>query len=569
MKRKYFSVIIAACLLISAGCSAQKPAPANSSGTDVTSDTGISETTPETSPATTAANKKSATDTKETTTETTSAKTEAAASHETKKTTSETEATTSATTSSTTEAPAVTTSATTKAPTVTTSATTKAPETSEIASPKETVDFKSEIYEIEGEAAEPDVFREDEYFAEGTAAADGEIYFDAAPAADIADGEFSGAAEGGETYAPSADDSASEDCIIFPPFPPSEPPIEKPQPSPSAGLLTGGEWCDNKNFDFWKELINEREEWSRIADSWQLWTLDRTKVQVTCGDEPAENVSVKLLAKDTTIWEAVTDNTGTAYLFSTLDKNSQYIPTQIVVEKDGKNLAKAEFSKGVREFEITLKEEEAPKAKGLDLMFMIDTTGSMGDELSYLQAELEGVIDRVTKEKQISARLSVNFYRDTQDDYIVRGSSFTSDIDEAIRFMNGQYASGGGDYPEAVEQALAHGIHDHGWDSDSTKLMFLVLDAPPHFTEQNVKKIRSLLAEAAAKGIRIIPVASSGVNTETEFLCRSFAAATGGTYTFLTNHSGIGGSHLEPTIGYYQVEKLNDMLVRIICSYIS
>ncbi|MDE7233584.1 MAG: hypothetical protein K2N29_00810, partial [Ruminiclostridium sp.] len=62
---------------------------------------------------------------------------------------------------------------------------------------------------------------------------------------------------------------------------------------------------------------------------------------------------------------------------------------------------------------------------------------------------------------------------------------------------------------------------------------------------------------------------SSGVDTETEFLCRSFAAATGGTYTFLTDHSGIGGSHHEPTIGYYQVEKLNDMLVRIIEGYLS
>ena len=42
---------------------------------------------------------------------------------------------------------------------------------------------------------------------------------------------------------------------------------------------------------------------------------------------------------------------------------------------------------------------------------------------------------------------------------------------------------------------------------------------------------------------------------------------TGGTYTFLTNHSGIGNSHLEPTIGEYEVEKLNDLLVRVISEY--
>ena len=41
---------------------------------------------------------------------------------------------------------------------------------------------------------------------------------------------------------------------------------------------------------------------------------------------------------------------------------------------------------------------------------------------------------------------------------------------------------------------------------------------------------------------------------------RAFAIATGGTYTFLTDHSGIGDSHLEPTIGSYEVEFLNELL---------
>ena len=44
--------------------------------------------------------------------------------------------------------------------------------------------------------------------------------------------------------------------------------------------------------------------------------------------------------------------------------------------------------------------------------------------------------------------------------------------------------------------------------------------------------------------------------------------ATGGTYTFLTDDSGVGGSHLEPTVGEYQVEQLNDLLVRLIEQYI-
>lgn len=342
---------------------------------------------------------------------------------------------------------------------------------------------------------------------------------------------------------------------------------EPPQPQARAGLLTGGEWRDSDHFDFWKNLIGQRSEWSKLSRSWRLCTVNRIAVQVTANRSPAENVTVKLFAGETPIWEAVTDNRGYAYLFQTLDEKSQSVPTHITAERGGKQLAYAEYREG-ESCSLTIS-EEIPRAKGLDLMFVIDTTGSMGDELAYLQAELEGVIGRITKEKQISTRLGLNFYRDEGDEYVVRGCDFSDDIRRMVTIMNEQKAAGGGDNPEAVERALSCAIYEQSWNEDSVKLLFLVLDAPPHYTEENVETIRVLLADAARKGIRIIPVASSGVDTETEFLCRSFSLATGGTYTFLTDHSGIGGSHLEPTIGSYQVEKLDDLLVRIIEGYLS
>lgn len=348
------------------------------------------------------------------------------------------------------------------------------------------------------------------------------------------------------------------DRVVFPP---------EQQPEARAGLLTGGEWRDNDNFDFWRELVGGRREWSGIAESWRLCTENRVSVLAERDGKPAENVTVKLFAGDTVLWEAVTDNRGRAYLFATLDRETQYVPTHITAERDGRQLAYAEYRSGG---ECLLRiGEEIPRAKGLDLMFAIDTTGSMSDELRYLQAELEGVIRRVTDEKQIPVRLGLNFYRDEGDEYIVRGCNFSEDIPKAIAVIGGQTADGGGDYPEAVERALSHAIREQSWNADSVKLLFLVLDAPPHDTAENAETLRALMTEAAEKGIRIIPVASSGADTETEFLCRSFALLTGGTYTFLTDHSGIGGSHLEPTVGAYQVEKLNDLLVRIIGEYLA
>lgn len=49
---------------------------------------------------------------------------------------------------------------------------------------------------------------------------------------------------------------------------------------------------------------------------------------------------------------------------------------------------------------------------------------------------------------------------------------------------------------------------------------------------------------------------------------RSFAILTNGTYVFITDDSGIGNDHLEPTIGEFKVEKLNDLMVRLVDEYV-
>ncbi|MBR2265759.1 MAG: T9SS type A sorting domain-containing protein, partial [Paludibacteraceae bacterium] len=75
------------------------------------------------------------------------------------------------------------------------------------------------------------------------------------------------------------------------------------------------------------------------------------------------------------------------------------------------------------------------------------------------------------------------------------------------------------------------------------------------------------LLNAAAQGVRIVPVVCSGVEESGELLMRSIALATNGTSFFLTDDSGIGNSHLKPTTDTLKVEHLNDMLVRTIVEF--
>lgn len=338
-----------------------------------------------------------------------------------------------------------------------------------------------------------------------------------------------------------------------------------------AGMLTGGEWRDNSNYMFWRSLFSQRSDWSGVMRDWQIDTLSRVFVRVNGNGSPAPGLTVKLFSGSTELWSAVTDSRGEAFLFPGIFYGQKYTPDTIQVELASGKKVTQKVPENYNDTDIAIEvdvSEASHVRTQLDLMFMIDTTGSMGDELAFIQKELENVIERVSKSTQADISLSVNFYRDEGDDYVVRDFEFTKNIDQAIRDLSVQRASGGGDYPEAVTKALANGVSGHQWRSGSEKLMFLVLDAPPH-RDDAVKELAGIIKSAAQTGIRIIPVASSGVDTDTEYLCRSMAIATGGTYTFLTDDSGIGFSHLEPTVGAYEVEKLNDMIVRIIDDYFS
>lgn len=347
---------------------------------------------------------------------------------------------------------------------------------------------------------------------------------------------------------------------------------QNPGEDVQAGQLTAGEWDDLAAWERFGNLLNtgEGDSSKRV---WQFWNFHRLEVVVTANGKAVSDAGVELLAGKQSIWKARTNTEGRAFVYAGL------------FERDTANLGSytvkvhsAQESKTTQQLEIpqqgTIKVDLGKGAKlsdQVDIMFVVDTTGSMEDELNYLEAELKDVVNRVSDEhaNQLGIRISANFYRDKYDDYIVKPYPFTADINKVTDQFSKQEAEGGGDFPEAVDQALRDAIHEHKWSKEArARLLFLVLDAPPHDDKQIIDEMKRLTEDAAEQGIRIIPVASSGVSVETEYLMRFMAMATGGTYLFLTDDSGIGSDHLEPAVGEYEVKLLNDLLVEVINRYV-
>lgn len=338
---------------------------------------------------------------------------------------------------------------------------------------------------------------------------------------------------------------------------------------PVAGQITSSAWSDHKNYDFWTNLFKSDQQnnkglfsnyFTKLNDFNQsLNTQKMVTVKITDNSIPTVNTTVTI-KNDNYSFKAKTNVKGIAYLFLPTDPTFPY-----TIEYNNESYELTEYSSEIIELSTTMPQEK-PSTFSLDLMFVIDTTGSMGDELSYLKEEIKDVIERIDANNQ-TIRLSLLFYRDEGDQYVTRFFDFTTDIDEQFKNINDQRASGGGDFEEAVDVALDLAVNQASWDKNSNKILIHVLDAPPHSTKQNLNLFADSILKAAEQGIRIIPVASSGIDKWTEYLLRTEALITGGTYTYITNHSGIGGNHIDATVGEVVVEYLNDMLVRLINEY--
>jgi hypothetical protein len=200
----------------------------------------------------------------------------------------------------------------------------------------------------------------------------------------------------------------------------------------------------------------------------------------------------------------------------------------------------------------------------LDISLVIDTTGSMGDEINYLQTELDSIAQTIEdRYPNAEQRWSLIVYRDAGDEYVTRAFDFTSDLAALRANLQAQSAGGGGDFPEAPDAALA-AMDELDWRSgdDAARLVFWIADAPHH--AENAEAMADAIRSASALDVHVYPVASSGIDDFTELTMRSAAQLTGGRYLFLTDDSGVGGEHKEPNLPCYFVTRLDQALLRMV-----
>lgn len=117
---------------------------------------------------------------------------------------------------------------------------------------------------------------------------------------------------------------------------------------------------------------------------------------------------------------------------------------------------------------------------GLDVVFVIDATGSMGwliDEVKTRVRHLANWIRSLVP----ATRFGIVAYRDHDDpEYVTQLRPLTLSIRKVKRFLEELDTAGGGDLPEAVGAGLRRAISDAQWNPNSKHVIIVIGDAPPH-----------------------------------------------------------------------------------------
>lgn len=312
-----------------------------------------------------------------------------------------------------------------------------------------------------------------------------------------------------------------------------------PRPSPSssgradaqARGVAAGEWDDNANFlDFRRYLAREasRLPYHRVDLSSRRFLVVR---DAEGKPVPSCPITVEAAGRSVTL---LTTSTGRAILFPHAE--GVVAPRVTATARCGAaGEATASFAVDAVDGAVDLHlagKRALPARPTIDVTFVLDTTGSMSEEIDGVKRAVRTVAARLAG-KNLAVRFALVEYKDRGDDPPIRVHHMTRDASGFVERIARVQASGGGDMPEDVIEGLHAGLTEVAWSRGSAvRLAFLIGDAPPQLGYGQGSYVDAMRAASRA-GIVLHTVAASGMDDIGQAVWRQIAQYTGGSNLFV------------------------------------
>lgn len=210
---------------------------------------------------------------------------------------------------------------------------------------------------------------------------------------------------------------------------------------------------------------------------------------------------------------------------------------------------------------------ETPSAPPtIDVVFVLDTTGSMSGLIEGAKQKIWSIANHIaTAHPSPLLRIGLVAYRDRGDAYITRHTPLTDDLDAVYTDLMTYQATGGGDTPESVNQALHEAVTAFDWTDtpDSVRLIYLVGDAPPHMDYEDDVPYHESCRLAQSRGV-IINTIQCGSIPGTRDIWMEIAQAGAGAFAAVPQD---GGMQAIPTPHDAELATLDGELASLLIDY--
>ena len=160
------------------------------------------------------------------------------------------------------------------------------------------------------------------------------------------------------------------------------------------------------------------------------------------------------------------------------------------------------------------------RAKGLDVVFVVDGTASMGDVIALVRRDLASLVASIQGLVPI-ARIGFVIYRDRTDEIPVEIVPLTASRKKLDGFLKTVRAEGGGDWPESLNLGFEAALDKMKWRPDAKRLLVFVASSPPHDDEREATIALARKIREAGGAVSAVDLSKAMHDEYTEAFARS------------------------------------------------
>jgi len=336
----------------------------------------------------------------------------------------------------------------------------------------------------------------------------------------------------------------------------------------STSGLRAGFVDDNKQFNY---FLNFLQEYKRKVTSFPINITERIILNIKDGmGNSLPDAKLKIFAGKEELENGLSYADG-RYLFFPTEYENKSQEYRLEVEYSGITDEVIIDRQGKREIEISMGNIQKAAAENvpLDVLFILDTTGSMGEEIRRLRNSIEIInlnISEISPKPEI--RYGMVLYRDVNDVYNTKVIPLNESLPDFQAELFEIISGGGGDSPENLQAALDDAMNKIEWSENGVRLAFIITDAPPHLDYKQDYTYVSAVHDAKRKGIKLFTIGTGGLPIGGEYVMRQISQYTYANYVFLTygekgeSEGGAPGSVSHHTGENFQTDKLEAIINR-------